>query len=80
MLISVAPSTSNINGGLRCQRHLGLEIQSMIEPARPKGLRPGPWVAAQIQASIYKEEDGAAGQSGLNRLARASRRLASLAG
>jgi hypothetical protein len=32
MLTSVAPSTSNIDGRLRCRRHLGLACQSQIPP------------------------------------------------
>ncbi len=32
MLTSAAPSTSNINGRLRCHRHLGLARQSRIAP------------------------------------------------
>jgi hypothetical protein len=32
MLTSTAPSTSNINGRLRCHRHLGLARQSRIAP------------------------------------------------
>src|ERR1700692_3870574 len=35
MLTSAAPSTSNINGRLRCHRHLGLGRQNRIAPHAP---------------------------------------------